>query len=109
MVIIGIKCLRAYLLGNSYNNVLKYYVMKTETYPIYVEHRGVHYELPVEIRTDGDCRSISVLVDGMHIFFSRDEHDGLTPACHSELDPELLYCIGRAVQDQRPTIACDNF
>lgn len=83
--------------------------MKIESYSIHVACNGKQYDLPVEIKTEGIAYRIAVLLDGAEIFYLWDHHDGLIAMYKTgQYDPELLYRIGRAIQEQRPVPVCEN-
>lgn len=75
--------------------------MKTEDYVIKIGFRGQYREIPVRITTGGLGRKIAVELEGTEICFDRDDHDGLRAINHQEeFDPELLYLIGKGIQEQ---------
>ncbi len=76
--------------------------MKTESYVISVEYRGKKWEIPVRILTGSLGQKIVAVLDEIEIYYERDEHDGLRACTHQEdFDPELLYQIGKRIQEQR--------
>ena len=77
--------------------------MNTEHYLISVVYRGKSWQLPVEIAHDSILLRIRVNIEGLEVCFARDGHNGLRPLNHQDdFEPELLYLIGKAIQQQRP-------
>ncbi|WP_341835653.1 hypothetical protein WJU16_22770 [Chitinophaga pollutisoli] len=69
---------------------------------IWVRFGGKQWEVPVRITTGGLGQKIVAVLEGMEICFEHDEHDGLRAVTHhSDFDPELLYQIGKGIQEQR--------
>lgn len=76
--------------------------MKTEHYEIRFSFGGKQWKVPVRIISGGLGRKIAAVLDGTEISFERDDHDGLRAVTHQEdFDPELLYQIGKCIQEQR--------
>lgn len=77
--------------------------MKTEKFNITIRRNGEMLIFPVEIKMRNTDVCICVNIDGEEVHFAPDEHNGLQPASPScNLDPELLYQVGRAIRQQRP-------
>lgn len=77
--------------------------MKTERYLISVAYRGKTWQLPVEIMHEGTLLRIRVDIEGVEVCFGRDDHNGLRALNHhDDFEPQLLYLIGKNIQQQRP-------
>lgn len=77
--------------------------MKAEKYNITVLLNGERLSFPVEIKKQDTNVCICADIYGMKVHFIPDEHNGLKPAVSScNLEPELLYLVGRAIRQQRP-------
>jgi len=78
--------------------------MKTQKFNITVQQNGEPQTYPVVVKVQGINVSVCVSVNGLEVHYIPDEHDGLRPAAaECNLDPELLYQIGSAILQQRPT------
>ncbi len=76
--------------------------MKTESYVITVRFGGKQWEVLVRISNGGLGQKIAAVLEGIEICYERDDHDGLRAINHhADFDPELLYQIGKGIQEQR--------
>ncbi len=76
--------------------------MEMESFLISIRFGGKQWEIPVRITSHGFAQKIAAVLEGTEICYERDEHDGLRAITHQEdFDPELLYQIGKCIQEQR--------
>lgn len=78
--------------------------MKTEKFNIALFRDGEQQTFAVEVKMQGNNVSICANIYGKEVHFAPDEQNSLRPSPACNLDPELLYQVGRAIRRQRPIV-----